>query len=84
MASFGAAKGEGPPEGNVSVNVARLLGCPLPGRVRGHPGQIDLSCGELDEDEHVEPAQEHGLDGEEIAGDHAAGLRSQEGPPGLR
>ena len=61
-------------------DVARLLGRPLAGRVRGDARQIHLPGRELDEHEHVEPTQQHGLDGEEVAGDDAAGLRSQELP----
>jgi hypothetical protein len=65
-------------------DVAGLLGRPLAGRVGGHSGQIHLPRRELDEHEHVEPTQEHGLDGEEVATDDAAGLAADERTPGLR
>jgi len=32
----------------------------------------------VDGEEHVEPAEQHGVDGEEIAGDDALSLRSEE------
>jgi hypothetical protein len=48
--------------------------------VGGHPGQVHPPVGDLDEDQNVEPAQQHRLDGEEVAAD-AAGLRGQELSP---
>jgi hypothetical protein len=63
--------------------VPRLLGRPLTARVHGDACQIDLPGRELDEDECVEPAAQHGVDREEVAGDDSAGLGSQELPPSL-
>jgi Integrase core domain len=39
---------------------------------------------ERDEEEGVDPLQERRLDGEKVAGEHAARLRAQERPPGNR
>ena len=65
-------------------DVPRLLGRPLTGRVRGDARQIHLPGREFDEHECVEPPEQHGVDGEEVAGDDPAGLGSQELPPRLR
>jgi hypothetical protein len=59
-------------------------GDPLPGRVRGDARQMHLPRRQLDEHEHVHAAEQHRVDGEEIAGDDPAGLRAQELPPRLR
>ena len=61
--------------------VARLLGDPAAVRVRGAGEVLDPPGRERDEEEHVDPLQERGLDGEEVAGEHARRLRSQEGTP---
>jgi hypothetical protein len=42
---------------------------------------LDSSGCERDEEEDVDPLHEDGLDREEVAGDHAPSLRSQEGSP---
>jgi len=67
-----------------SMMFACLLGRPCPGRVRGDARQIHLSSGELDEHEHVEATEQHGVDGEDVAGDDPAGLGPQELPPPFR
>src|SRR5215207_825254 len=43
---------------------------------------MDPSCRELDEEQHIERPQPHGLDGEEVACDHSPPLCSEELTPG--
>jgi len=43
---------------------------------------VDASALKLDEEEHLVTAQEGGLDGEEVAGDDARRLRTEELAPG--
>ena len=62
--------------------LARLLGDPGAGRVRGAAGEVDAAAAELDEEEHVQPLQRDRLDGEEVDREHALRLRPQEGTPG--
>src|SRR6266536_361542 len=65
--------------------VARLLGDPASVRVRAAGEVLDPPGGERDEEEHIDPLQKNGVDREEIAGEHARRLRSQEGlPRGMR
>ena len=61
--------------------LAGLLGDPDAGRVRCTAGQVDAPAVELYEEQHVQPLQRDGLDGEEIDRDHALGLRPQKGTP---
>ena len=61
--------------------VARLLGDPASVRIRAAGDVLDPSRRERDEEEDVDPLQEGGLDREEVAGEHARRLRSQEGSP---
>jgi hypothetical protein len=42
---------------------------------------VDAPAGELDEEEHVQPLQRDGLDGEEIDRENASRLRPQKGTP---
>jgi hypothetical protein len=62
--------------------VAGLLGDPGTVRVGGHPGEMDPSGVQFDEEQHVEPPEPHGVDGEEVAGHDPGGLLAQERPPG--
>jgi hypothetical protein len=48
--------------------VARLLGDPGACRVRRAGDELDPPAPERDEEEHVDPCQPGGLDGEEITG----------------
>src|SRR6266542_4407224 len=61
-----------PQPGRASVEVHQqipcLLGDPGTGRVGGDPGDVDLARADLDEEQHVDPFKEHGVDGEEVAG----------------
>src|SRR6266540_2207778 len=61
--------------------VARLRGDPVPIRVRRASHVLDPPRRERDEEQDVDPLQEDGLDREEVAGEHARRLRSQEGSP---
>jgi hypothetical protein len=67
--------------GEVKAEVARLLGDPITARILRAAGKPDAPARERDEEQHVVPAQKRGLDGEEIAGDDARRLRSQELAP---
>jgi hypothetical protein len=64
--------------------VAGLLGDPQTVGVGGHPGQVDPSGVQLDEEQHVQPLQPHGVDSEEVAGEDPGGLLAQERLPGRR
>ena len=44
--------------------VASLLGHPLPRRMRGHPEHVHPPRIDLDDEQHVEPAQQHRVNGE--------------------
>jgi hypothetical protein len=50
--------------------VSSLLGDPRTDWMRGHTSEIDASRIELDEEQDVDPAQEHGVDMEEVDGEH--------------
>jgi hypothetical protein len=58
----------------VHQQVPRLLGHPCTGRVRGDPGEVHLPGGQFDEEQHVDPFQEHGVDGEEVTRHDRLGL----------
>ena len=61
--------------------VARLLSDPASVRVRAAGDVLDPARRQRDEEQGVDPLQERGFDGEEVAGEHARGLRSQERAP---
>jgi hypothetical protein len=67
----------------VHHQVAGLLGHPLPHGMRGDPGQVHAAGAVLDEEQHVQAAQQHRIDVEEVGGDDGLGLGLQERPPGL-
>jgi hypothetical protein len=46
--------------------VAGLLGHPSPVRAGRDAGEVHASAAQFDEEQHVQPAQPHGLDGEEV------------------
>ena len=58
--------------------VPGLLGDPGPDRVGGHAGQEDLATLEVDEEQHIEPAERDRVDVEEVASERASGLGSKE------
>jgi hypothetical protein len=66
------------------AEVPRLLNDPGSCRVRRAASEVNAPSFELDEEEHVEATQRDGLDGEEVAGEHARGLPAQEQPPAQR
>jgi len=58
-----------------------LLGDPGAGGVGGDTSELDSSGVQVDEAQHLQPLQEHGVHGEEVTG-HDAGCRpAQERPP---
>src|SRR5215203_4598959 len=61
--------------------VACLLGHPAPVGIRGGGDVLDPSRLQRDEEQHVDPLEKRGLDGEDVAGQHARRLRSQEPAP---
>src|SRR5438094_658869 len=61
--------------------VARLLGDPAAVWVRAAGDVLNPPGRERDEEEHVDPLQEDRLDRQEVAGEHARRLRSEEGSP---
>ena len=67
----------------VHQQVPGALGDPWPVRVGRDAEQPDPPGRELDDEEEVQPAQQHGLDVREVAGEDARGLRGQELPPRL-
>jgi hypothetical protein len=93
----GLAEARGEPDGSVTNEepdgtgpilqchgrTSRLSNYPGPDRVSGDPGHLDPGGVELDEDQHVEPLQQHGVDREEVAGQHGGRPGAQEpGPVG--
>jgi hypothetical protein len=67
----------------VHQQVPGLLGHPLSRRVRGDPGQVHPPGAVLDEEQHVQTAQEHRIDAEEVHREDRLRLGFQECPPGL-
>jgi hypothetical protein len=65
----------------VHEQVTGLLGHPRPGRVGGHPEDVDPAAGNLDHKQHVQTPEQHRVDVEEVAGQDPLGLRGQELPP---
>jgi len=42
--------------------------------VGGDTGQVDPSAAEFDDEQHIQPPQQHSVDGEEVAGQDARRL----------
>jgi hypothetical protein len=61
--------------------VARLLPCPAAVGVRGTGDVLDPSRRQRNEEQHVDPLQEGGLNGEEVAGQRGCRLLAQERSP---
>jgi hypothetical protein len=61
----------------VHQQVPGLVGHPGTGRMRRHPNHMDLAGGDLHEEQHVDPLEEHRVDGEEIAGQDRVRLGGQ-------
>lgn len=62
--------------------VAGLLEDPGAGRVRGDTDDVDPAAGRLQEEEDVDPSEEHCVDCEAVAGDDREGLGGEELLPG--
>lgn len=67
---------------DVHGQVAGLLRRPCPGRVRGHPSDVQPAGAVLDEHQHVQPFEPHGFHRQEVAGDERVSLGGEELPPG--
>ena len=59
----------------------RLLRHPFAVGMRRAAGQVHATTGDSDEEQHVEPLEPDGVDGEEIHGNDALGVRAQELTP---
>ena len=59
-----------------------LLGHPGPVRVRRDPGEMDPPRRKLDEEEDVQPFEEHGVDGEEVGLEDARRVLAEKLRPG--
>src|ERR1039458_5763444 len=58
--------------------VARLLSNPASDRMLGHAGQEDLAAFEVDEKQNIEPTKRDRIDGEEVTGERACSLCTEE------
>jgi hypothetical protein len=65
----------------VHHQVAGLLGDPLTRGVGGDTGQVHAPRAVLYEEQHVQAAQEHGVDVEEVRSENRRGLGGQEASP---
>jgi hypothetical protein len=65
----------------VHQQVACLLGYPGPGRVRGDAQQMHTAGGMLDYEQNIEPVPQQRVDAEEIGGQNAPGLSTQQFSP---
>ncbi len=68
--------------GELECEVPGLLDHPGAGRMGRDAGEVHPSGIEFDEEQDVQPSQQHGVDREEVAGQHGRGLRPQELTPG--
>ena len=66
----------------VAEEVASLLGHPFAGRVPRDTEEVDPAGADLEDEERVDAAQQHGVDGEEVTCQHRVRLRAAELPPG--
>jgi hypothetical protein len=57
------------------------LGDPLPGRMSGHPEDVDPAGLDFDHEEHVQAVQEDRVEVEEVAGQQPVGRGAEERPP---
>jgi hypothetical protein len=62
----------------VHEQVAGLLGNPGTGRVSGGADNLDSAGRQFQEEQDVDPFEEHRVDGEEVAGEDAVGLGGEE------
>ena len=68
------------PLAEVHEQVSGLLCNPLLYGMRRHPQQVHPAGGQLDDEQHVQPPQQHGVHGEEVHRQHTVGLGMQELP----
>jgi hypothetical protein len=66
------------PGAQLRGEVAGLLGDPRAGRVGGRPADVQPAGLVLDEDQRIDPSQQDGVDGQEVAGDDPVALGGQE------
>ncbi len=67
----------------IHQEIADLLCCPWPVRVRGDPGDVDMAAAGLDDEEAVQALErDRAVHVEEVGGEHRRGLHVQELPPG--
>ncbi len=69
------------PLGQLVGQIPRLLDHPGSSRKGGHAGYEDLPAVELDEEEDVEPPEQHRVHGEEVTGQHGGGMGLEEFAP---
>jgi hypothetical protein len=62
--------------------IAGLLDGPLTGRVGGDTAEVHPAGAVLDEHQDIQPAEQHGVNMDEINGEDPGGLRVEELPPG--
>ena len=67
--------------GEFHRDVAGLLGYPVGDRLGGHACDSDETRVVVDEDEHVEPPEQHRVNMDEVAGDDALSLGVEERCP---
>jgi len=61
--------------------IASLLGHPGSGRMGRYPGKVDSPRVDLDEEEHVQALEEHGVHAQEVRGQEALRLGADEVAP---
>jgi len=66
----------------VHEEVSGLLGDPGPVGCAVTPAEVHAAGGQFDEEQHVDPLQQHGVDGEEVTGQDRLGLCGEELLPG--
>jgi hypothetical protein len=67
---------------DVSDQVAGLLGGPRPRRVRRHTQDVDPTRADLHHEEHIQPAQQHGVHVQKVTRQQTTRLGGEELPPG--
>jgi hypothetical protein len=71
----------GDPLTHVHHQITGGLGSPGRGRMSGHPEQVQPAGADLHDEQNIEPAQRDGVEGEEVGGEQARCLSTQEGLP---
>src|ERR1017187_10553644 len=70
------------PLAEIHGQVARLLHRPVTGRVGGDAAQVHSAGTVLDENQNVQPGEQHCVDVKKVDGEDPGGLSVQELPPG--